>query len=309
MEKRRGREISDKVKKIVQTIVCITLLIVIWVGYAIGSKKINQTIDHKLADDFSWVVQVDTALEKDGVLRFEGFAFRLNMDAKNGVFDIVLHDLDTGEYLYPNMEYLDRKDVNDFFLCDYDYTKSGFVAKIKKDRLHMDNDYEFLLKPRKTKIAYQFMTYLSDGMLVFANPKEYIVPDVKGTYLEEIVNNGVLRLYEPKKAYVFQNDGDLYWLFEADSMLEEELTSYVEWHLETTQIGKLPKERLKNSWYFDNLGFYFADAEIDDEDNVKYRVARRDIPELYAVSHMRTGQQKEGMAWLSGFRPYFELGE
>lgn len=38
------------------------------------------------------------------------------------------------------MEYVIREDVNSYFLCEYDYTKSGFVASLNERLLDFEKN-------------------------------------------------------------------------------------------------------------------------------------------------------------------------
>ena len=155
----------------------------------------NQQIDEVREDDFSWVAQVDEVKLEDGKFVLDGFAFQLTKNAQAKTFDIVLYDLDTKEYIFPKMEYTDRSDVNDYFLCQYDYTASGFSASIKEKEIKLiEHDYEILIKPQWESYVYKIGTFLSEGKLMFVNPKEFIPLDVAGTGLEEIVRDGALRV-------------------------------------------------------------------------------------------------------------------
>lgn len=299
---------ESKKKIIIQAIICVGLLSVIWGVYFLVLEKLNQRIEFVQEDDFSWVVQVDKVRTEEDEFILEGFAFKLGQNTEEKSFDIVLHNLDTGEYLFPKMKYGDRKDVNDYFLCEYDYTKSGFTAKIKKSKLNLEkNDFEVLLLPEWSHKPYQFATYLADGELMYANPKEYVSLDVEGTDLEEIVDKGVLRVYEPEnRMYVYQYAGELYWIAEEDYEFEEDKSTYMQYAMETTQIQKLPYERIQNNWTFDNRGFVFEENEI--YGNVgSYRLAKEYLPEEYSLVKIWTGYHVDNLVWQVEFRPCYTM--
>ena len=299
----------EKLKKILPRLgICIGLLIIVWGVYFGGMKKLNQTIEGELADDFSWVVQVDEVRKEGNEFILEGFAFKLNQDAEDEMYEIVLHNLDTGEYYFPKMEYMERKDVNDYFLCEYDYAKSGFVARIKEKKLNLEDDYEILLRPEGTRKPYQFATYLCEGELMYVNPKDYVPLDVKGTDLEKIVRDGALRVFRPEVGmYVYQYMESLYWIAESKYEFDEYMNSRIEFQLETTQISKLPQERLINEWYWDNLGFDFKDNEVYEWELGEYRVACKKLPDEYSVTKMWTGRYEKDWMWLHDFRLRYDF--
>ena len=125
-------------RPIVQVMICIGALIVIWGAYFMTVRKIDQRIEKICEDDLLWVAQVEELQHKEGKFILEGFSFRINRDADDEAFEIVLMDMETGKYLFPKMEYVERKDVNDYFLCEYDYTKSGFIATLNDRLLDFD---------------------------------------------------------------------------------------------------------------------------------------------------------------------------
>lgn len=294
-------------RTVIQLITCVALLAIIWGGYAYGAKKIGQIVEKVLEDDFSWVAQVDEIRTEEDTFVLEGFAFKLGQNSE-GAFDIVLHNLETDEYLFPKMEFVDRDDVNEYFLCEYDYKKSGFVARIKRKKLNLEeNDYEVLLRPRNSKDSYQFTTYLSDGKLLYVNPKEYVPLDVSGSDLEEIVEKGVLRVYEPRNhIYVYQYEKKLYWIADAQYNFEEDGSTYIDFQMNTTQPEKLPKERIESGCLWGNEGFVFERNENIDFNANSYRCAVYAIPTDYSVIKMWTGYYTGKWDWVKEFRPRYD---
>ncbi len=288
-------------------LVCFFLVCLIWGAFNFGMEKLNQRIESVIEDDFSWVVQVDGVRKENNELVLEGFAFELNEDAKTKAFDIILYDLDTGEYLFPKMEYEERKDVNNYFRCEYDYTKSGFVAKIKEKNLNLvEHDYEILLKEKQSRKPYRFSTYIEDGELMYVNPKEYKPLDVEGTDLEEIVENGVLRVYRPDVGmYVYQYEGDLYWIADENYDFSETNATRIQELVLTTQTDKLPNGKPENRWSSEDLWFYFEKYELSQSGVL--RVAKRNMPEEYTVAIVKTGCFKNDWIWGQFFRMWYEV--
>ena len=97
-----------------------------------------------MEDDFSWVYQVDNIEERDDKLQIKGWAFALNEDANQGNCEIILYDTKTGKGIYPKMECESRKDVNEYFLCEYDYTDSGFVALERAQKIFQDTCKDYI---------------------------------------------------------------------------------------------------------------------------------------------------------------------
>lgn len=287
---------------------CVGLLVLIWGGYIFAKQYWTDRILNIREDDFSWVCQVDSVEIKEGKLLLKGFAFQLGANAVKNNCEIVLQELETGKRYFLKMSYLERKDVNDYFLCEYDYLQSGFVAEIKEKRLDLDKkNYEVLLRIAGEQTAYQTDTYLSGGKLMYANPAEFVPLEVAGTALEEIVENGVLRVYRPDYGmYVYQYDGELYWIAEPEYGFVEEDT-YVQYQLSTTQVEKIPQHRIENGWNWDNIGFLFSANELTELDIGKYRVAKKRLPSEYSIVKIWTGNYIDGWIWLHNFRPYYQF--
>ena len=270
-------------------------------------KQINKIFEI-IEDDFSWVYQIDSIEEIDGKLQINGWAFALNEDAERENCEIILYDIKTGKGVYPKMTYESREDVNEYFLCEYDYTESGFGANISTKHLELENKvYEILLRPEGEREAFSTNVYYSNSEMLYVHPDEFVPLEVAGTDLEKVVKNGVLRVYRPDYGmYVYQYEGELYWIAEPDYGFVDGDT-YVYYQMYTTQIEKLSAERLANGWIYDDLGFMFCSKELFDKNMGKYRVAKAKIPEEYSVTYNWTGNYVDEWIWKNNFRPWYEF--
>lgn len=295
-------------KTVIQGIICVGLVVLIWTGYFVVMTKLNQRVKLQ-ADDFSWVHQVDSVEQKGKNVVLTGFAFKLDMDAPKGSFEIVLRDIESEELYFPKMKYSNRKDVNEYFLCEYDYLNSGYEATIKARELNLDKrDYEVLLKMKDEKKTYQTGTFISKGQLMYANPKKYVPLEVTGTDLMPIVENGVLRVYRPDFGiYVYQYEGELYWIAENDYEFDENGDTVIQYQLDTTQIEKLPQIRFENKWYWDNMSFRFSGNELFGWETGDYRVAKKKLPTAYAIEKIWTGKYVNDWVWTQDFRPWYQF--
>lgn len=294
-------------KRIVQVTICIALLAVVWGGYAIVMRILNHQIE-PCEDDFSWVYQVDSVAVEGEEFVLTGFAFKLGKNAEKRAFDIVLQDIETGKNYFPKMQYAKREDVNDYFLCEYDYLNSGFTARIKADKLDLQNgNYEVILQIDGRRKAYQTGTYVAKGRLMYVNPKEYVPLEVAGTDLEEIVEKGVLRVYCPDVGmYVYQYGGELFWITDSKYTFVDD-DSLLEYQITTTQVEKLPQERVENNWLFDNCRFMFKSNELTTSNFGKYRVSKKFLPKEYSVTFVWTGNRIDTWIWEQKFRPFYEF--
>lgn len=168
----------EKSKRIVvQVLICIGLLCVIWEGYFLIKENVMNRIIEPYEDDFTWVYQVDSAEVIDGQFVLNGFAFELDADAVEDAFEIVLRDIEEEKKYFLKTEFVERKDVNEYFFCEYDYLKSGFKASIKEKKLKLDeNDYEVLLRKKGERTAYKTGTY--PGAFTYLEGKKWILWEV-----------------------------------------------------------------------------------------------------------------------------------
>ena len=307
----KWRNSVEKKRTIWHAVICVGLLCLIWGGYFLGKYKIDDSKYRQISlfeDDYSWVYQVDTIVQEEKKVVIQGFAFELGVDATKDKYEIVLHDIKSEENYFMKMEYMNRVDVNSYFMCEYNYLLSGFKASIKSKKLDFEkNEYEVLLRVLGEKTAYRTGTYIVNGRVEYVNPLEYTPLDVEGTKLEKIVEEGYLRVYRPDYGmYVYQYDGELYWIAEDDYEFVDE-NAYVQYHLDTTQVDKLPQDRVENKW--DNRGFEFKTNEVAEWSSEDFRVARVTIPDSYSITKIWTGNHKGDWIWKQEFRPYYKFEE
>ena len=268
---------------------------------------------------------IEDASIKEKKLELKGWAFQLETTSENEKIQVFLRNVkEEQEVHWMSISQYDRNDINDYFACDFDYSHSGFTATIKEDKLNFSNDYEIFLKltyneekvDKEGKVSVNKKiktvstgTYLQDGKLIDYMPGSFVEPVLTGTYLDTVVKEGSLRFYRREEGvYVYQYEGKLYYIVNQNYFFEEDGTTYVQYHLETTQPENLPEHRLENEWYWDNRGFNFENQEIKDEDTSPYRVAAIELPTEYVISYIWVGYHVEKeWIWQQYFKPDFDL--
>ena len=215
-------------------------------------------------------------------------------------YTIVLKSTESGKKIAMDPETaIERQDVNDYFSCEHDYSKSGFQINTAPDM----GEYEFLVK-YKPFVTIHTGVYLNDGRVCYTKQSTFIPPDMKSDFIAD----GYLRVYRPDyHCWVYQYGGALYWVVDKDFNFVDDGLTYIQYHLWTTQIDKLPKHRLENKWYWDNIGAFFEDYELEG-DFGDYRVMKREIPTEYAVTAIETGYYaNHRWVWREFFRPIYEF--
>lgn len=299
----------EKKRTKVHALICIGLICLIWGGYFVSYKGIKKIVEPQILD-FSWVFQLDSVENEGNEVVFKGFAFELDKNADKGAYEIVLRDVETEENYFLKMKYTERKDVNEYFDCEYDYLTSGFVATIKEKKVDLQNgNYEVLLKMDNEKKAFETGTYISKGNIVYANPLEFKGLDVDGTDLEKIVEDGVLRVYRPDcEMYVYQYGDELYWIAGKGYEFVDG-NARLQFQLFTTQPNRLPEECVVSSKSIGELSFWFLDNEVTDLDVGDYRVAKKELSNDCSISKLQTGNWKNdgGWIWKEAFYPEYKF--
>lgn len=304
--KRFFRELNENRKY--QVVFFLVNMCVVLSGYFLMRQGVDKQIVIQ-PDDFTWVYQVDETEVIEGELTLSGFAFELNSDAKGKAFEIVLRNSKTGQLHFPKVKYTSRDEVNNYFLCEYNYSDSGFLVTLSENKLKLqENTFEILLRMSDKKKSYSTGTYIFKGKIMYTDPQEYMPLDVEGTEIEEIVADGKLRVYRPDFGmYVYQYEDELYWIAEQDYNFNENNSTRVQYQIGTTQVEKLPKERQEGGWNWDNLNFGFTHEELLNCDTGVYRVAKKKLPVEYSITKIWTGDYDKDWVWQQYFRPYYEF--
>ncbi len=219
-------------------------------------------------------------------------------------------DVRSGKGIIAELQNESRYDVNEYFYCEYDYSNCGFIARIDKSLLDIKSaNYQIIIKPDKDSEYGIAAAYIKNGVVQYTNPSDDVYLDVKGTDLEDIVNNGVCVVSCPEyHIFVYQYGWELYWIADEEYAFEDDGNTYIQYHIDTTQFDKLPVDRIANGWYWSNLGADFENNEITGEISCgKYRVCTRSIPKEYSIVRIVTGYYADDWVWKRCFGPDYRL--
>ncbi len=248
----------------------------------------------------NYCFQAETVENRNGDLLLTGVAFRYNHPEWTGT--IVLQETETKEQIVLETQQTARPEVNEYFLCEQDYTMSGFRATGKADP---EKEYEILVRFPLSGLL-NTGTYITGDRIHYVPDAEFRAPEAAGTDLEAIIRDGTLRVFRPDyHCWVYQVEQKLYWIAEEGFTFEEDGTTLIQYHLYTTQKDKLPEKRLKYHNYWDNISGHFEKYELKG-DFGPYRVSCRKIPDEYSITSIMTGYYKNGK-WIWGeyFRPIY----
>ena len=251
----------------------------------------------------AYCFQVDSSSFRNGEIKLSGFTFRY--EHGDGEPTLTLRSKEdevklTTEYGLP------RLDVNEYFLCDTDFTNCGFTAV---GSVEPDTEYEIFIRwPWSPEISAG--VYVDSNSVHYSPSADFSAPDVTAAPdLEEIVNDGTLRVYRPDyHCWVYQVGWALYWIAEPGFTFEDDGTTLIQYQMWTTQTENLPEKRLAHGNLWDNISGHFEKYELSG-DFGSYRVMKRDIPTAYSVTSIVTGYYKNGeWIWKNYFRPVYDFG-
>lgn len=276
------------------TILIGIICVVVGAGVCIRTEK--KEIDYNRLYCF----QVDKVETFEKEYEIHGFAFLYSTFFTFSRPEILLQS--SGNIIKTSVEYgIPREDISTYFSDGAKYRASGFTAIA--GNIDHDAEYEILVKWPFLHV-YHPGVYLKNGRIRYGTERQYNDPGIDATFVTE----GYLRVYRPDfHCWVYQYEGALYWVAGQDFNFEEDGLTYIQYQLWTTQMEKLPRYRLKNEWYWDNIGGNFEEYELKG-DFGDYRVMRRELPNEYPITSILTGYYVNGKwIWMSYFRPVYEF--
>lgn len=310
--KRFFRKLNEK--KSYQIVVFAVSMCLILGGYFGIRTNLMLEEDRKYdeIESADFVKYVEMVRWQNNKLTIDGWSFLKGIDGNDTKIQVFLRNVeDKEDIIWLDTEKVIREDVDMYYDCEYDYSNVGFSARkrVRKETL-CEKVYEILIKISYPMNASQSKTkkqlfagrtvstdrFLVDGKLSKVNHSVEGITKMVSDSLMEILNVAQLVVYrEDIDIYIYQYEGELYWVAGERFVFDEEETTYLEVHLNTTRYDLLPVNRTMNGWNWDNLGFVFESCEI--EENSQYRVAVSKIPTEYPVTNIWVGQYSDGWDW------------
>ena len=320
-------------KRVLEVSLKIAVAIILIIGFVIINDVIkdNRSISYLPIDGNDWeginyTFHIDSADYEDDKLILSGWYIDLK-NVRNVQKDvdeikdicILLHDInDKEEYnidgtpkrskgLKMDVSKQKRTDVNQYFLCEYDYSDCGFIATIDSELLDIQNGkYQVVFKKSKNDEQGIIIGYFVDGKIQYVDPKDNIELNIQGTDLEKIVNEGTCLVSCPDfHICVYQFQKSLYWIAGKEYSFEEDGSTYIQCMVDTTQFDKLPSDRLQNGWYTGSIGSNFESNELTGiMECGEYRVFSLELPTEYSLTRLVTGYNiDDNWIWTKAFRP------
>lgn len=257
----------------------------------------NDTVTNTLSKQFCF--QVDSTQLEGNTLTIGGFAFRY--EQKPCDYTIVLQSTNNGKDIEFKSECgIERKDVNSYFSCEFDYSHTGFTATGTVDPT---DEYEVMIR-WPWSVPVPTGVYLTGSEINYFPQEKFVEPELD----EMFVTEGIPRVYRPDyHCWVYQYRNELYWIVDSDFYFEEDGTTRIQYQTWTTQIQNLPASRLEKNYFWDNLSAYFEKNELTGSFG-PYRVMKRELPTAYALTSIVTGYYaNKKWEWREYFRPIYEF--
>ncbi len=318
-------------KKVVRLSIKIMIVIIMVIVFILINESIVQNRQSEfefIRTNNEFVYQVDDVYTDDEYFYIKGWFFELeNVLNKsrdiheNQNLGIVLYNINEEREtfidgtdkplsgLLMSVSHNVRNDINEYFNCGYDYSDCGFVAKVNKSKIDLENGtYHLILKYDKdiAKSAVNTDIYIHKGRVEYFDPSNGGLLNVEGTDLEKVINDGYCLANMPNQhIYLYQYGKKLYWIADRDYCFESDGGTPIQLYLYTTQYDKLPQNRIDSGFYWDSIGDNFEAHELTETyDFGDYRVSVRDIPDDYAITWMVTGYyDEEKWIWQKYFIP------
>ncbi len=314
-------------------IVNVVELVAIVVLFIIINFSINQEWEQRftlVADGPQYCYGIDSFIREDDLFTLKGWFFEPKSIQKNPQSvssegaermialipieeDIVGTTVENAVVMDVETMNENRPEVNEYFTCEYDYSKCGFMATLDCGDIDLNStSYRVAIKLDASRSSRAILTnvYITEKGVAYTDPRQSPKLDTEGTDLDKIVKEGVELVSRPDVGcYVYQLGDKLYWIADEGFAFCENGSTYIQYQMDTTQIDKLPAERLENNWFWSNIGGYFEQYEITNQINCgKYRVSVRDIPKDYSVISITTGYHDgENWIWDELFRLNYQM--
>jgi len=272
-------------------------------------------------------VEVDTALlcelenvdVLDGNVVFTGWALHIN--SQNKGIALILNATEGEEEHVFWGTFSERRDIKEYYVPDWEFEECGFTASTSKKEFKKDMCYEILVNlsylekngntfvEANKKMATGYFYY--NEKLYQYNPTEFEKPLIKDEELLQVLEDGILRMYDAKEdEWLYQYQGKAYYIVNADkNRISEETRLVVPMMPSTSRPDLLPEER--KQYGGDHLGAYYADESYWREGILPYQVIVVDLPTTYPMTYLSTGLYDDSnVCWKnSHIIPFFDWRE
>ena len=251
----------------------------------------------------SQAYQFEVSNEADGTISVRGWFLELGTASENRTLPsharVMLADLP--DYAYSRyvsvQEGLESKAADTYYDEDADHNTCAFQASIRLSEKEQSGDYEILFQPSKwEEPVVHTGYYLHDGQVVPGSPS-YVPPDTEGTVLEDIVQNGMLRICRPEEGiWVYQYQWKLYYIVDAIYLWEHDWEDFVA-AARTNHPELVSRDEETDQVLLTIHGMEDAKDPAGTKVGL-YEVGAADLPDTCPVAAVDTGVQSKERIWI-----------
>lgn len=293
------------------------LLIIIILFFAMNSYIKDHrkwVFDTRDTNSLEYAFQVENAVAENDTVLISGWCFKLNEDKNKTDLYVLLRNTHDDSIIRLDTVCLNRRDVNEYFCCDYDYSMSGFEAYAKQSLLSLEsNEYEvFLQYGSMNNVLIQTDTYLGSKGIKRFKDSDCQILDNENVLLKEIINEGTLCFGdEEHDAKVIQMDNRVYWLLGPKFKYSENKSSKIICQIWSTQSKQPNTGNLIKDLFALNLDYIPESNYCEDLSTDAIKVYSIDLPTDISILRVLTGyhNKTEGWMWSRSFRPDYKIGQ
>ncbi len=297
-----------KRNRIIYNVVFTVIMLVAFVAYA---EKVNRGYKQRftlISDGPQYCYGIDWLEKKDNTITLKGWFIELKSlrNVQQNVSDCdsemmfalipideakIGSRIENASIMQVVKMHEERLDVNEYFSCEFDYSKCGFVTSIDCDNVDLSGrSYRLAIKldAETTSKAVLTNVYITKEGVLYTNPSESPQLDTVGTDIDEIVSSGVRLVNRPDVGcYIYQLKNKLYWITDEKYDFNGDNKTYLNCQLDTTQLDNISQERIDKKIFFEEIDECFEKNEISNSINCgKYRASVITIPREYSINHV-----------------------
>jgi len=307
--KKLNRE--KKIQKLFFTISMIVLIVTYIPSFFLVKKNREKEIiqNEKIDIDYNVLSYVESITQDDNEMVFSGWVLPLHSELQE--VELILRAIETSDVEIASVRTYAKSDIVDIFTEKKKKSNCGVEAKILKKKIDENVCYEIIFSVSYTDEFYQENNvengqkikvftgqYLLDGQIYWHNPNKFVMPMLRDKELVEVVEKGVLKVYDEKeKVWIYQYENELYMITQRDDYISESNIS-VPVLAYTSDVVFLPEYR--RQYGYDHWGTYY---EEKNEGLLPYQVVKIPLSREFPLTYINTGLYSTvSQKWIANYQ-------
>ena len=286
----------------------IVICAVVLIGAFSFNNKINTERAHVYSiteNAYSILKDINVVQEKNGRLKFQGWAFDTGMYNETSTCELILQDTETGEALWPKMEKNPEVvEIAERYTDGEDYSGASFAGNIKTSQLNEDSVYEILIRYTTDYVdengneSQHIRTVTTDefiyqGQMTEYNPKTFVSPAIAGTELEKELEGARLFHWFEEGMWVYYTEEKVFYIVQNKTLeVERNPKCPIHWFVQNEE--NLPEVRRQHG--YGNEDFCFNEEGMQNLETAEYKVVIIDVPSNN-ITYYKTGLYYDESGW------------